>query len=111
MCLSGFVGCSKILIVILLNLAFSFDALTTAGFKSNHNELSPEYSGILFGITNTIGNVPGFIGPAVAGYILQVMDGLSGWRMIFILGACVYIVGNVAFLLGSKFTIQKWNKY
>ena len=44
------------------------------------------FSGILFGITNTIGNMPGFIGPAIAGAILDAADGLTGWKYIFSLG-------------------------
>ena len=45
-----------------------------------------DFSAILFGITNTVGNLPGFIGTATAGRILDHMDGLSGWRTIFGLG-------------------------
>ena len=43
MFLSGFIGCQKVVIIILLMIALSFDGFTTAGFKSNHNELSPEF--------------------------------------------------------------------
>lgn len=43
MFLSGFIGCQKVVIIVLLMIALSFDGFTTAGFKSNHNELSPEF--------------------------------------------------------------------
>ena len=35
----------------------------------NHGELSPNYSGILFGITNTFASLPGFAAPITFGYI------------------------------------------
>ena len=137
MLIAGFLGCQPVLIISLLFIAFSFDAFTTSGFKSNHNELSPEFSGILFGITNTIGNFPGFIGPMIAGSILDSNTGITGWKMVFSLGSIVYLgknlpkssrpptvnrntcpktdfdkikkVGNVAFLMFSQFTVQEWN--
>ena len=91
MLIAGFLGCQPVLIISLLFIAFSFDAFTTSGFKSNHNELSPEFSGILFGITNTIGNFPGFIGPMIAGSILDSNTGITGWKMVFSLGSIVYL--------------------
>ena len=91
MLIAGFLGCQPVLIISLLFIAFSFDAFTTSGFKSNHNELSPEFSGILFGITNTIGNFPGFIGPMIAGSILDSNSGITGWKMVFSLGSVVYL--------------------
>ena len=94
MLIAGFLGCQPVLIISLLFIAFSFDAFTTSGFKSNHNELSPEFSGILFGITNTIGNFPGFIGPMIAGSILDSNTGITGWKMVFSLGSIVYLGKN-----------------
>lgn len=37
----------------------------------NHGELSPNYAGTLFGMTNTVANVCGFVTPFVTGYITQ----------------------------------------
>ena len=36
-------------------------------FQLNHVELSPNYAGTLFGITNMVANLTGFITPWVAG--------------------------------------------
>ena len=37
--------------------------------QMNHAELSPNYSGILFGITNTVASFSGFLAPIVFGVI------------------------------------------
>ena len=36
-----------------------------------HVELSPNYAGTLMGITNTVGNIPGFVTPYVAGALTE----------------------------------------
>ena len=38
-------------------------------FQLNHVELSPNYAGTLFGITNMVANLTGFITPWVTGLI------------------------------------------
>ena len=34
-------------------------------------DIAPRYGGILYGISNTVANVPGFLAPQVAGWILD----------------------------------------
>lgn len=36
------------------------------GFNSNHVDMAPDFSGTLMGITNCVGNTPGFIAPIIA---------------------------------------------
>jgi hypothetical protein len=39
--------------------------------QMNHAELSPNYSGFLFSITNTFASIPGFVAPLVMGAITK----------------------------------------
>ena len=47
-----------------------------AGYNVNHLDIAPRYAGVLMGITNTAGTLPGIFGPYVAGWITndQVCD-------------------------------------
>ncbi|CAG2103965.1 unnamed protein product, partial [Medioppia subpectinata] len=36
------------------------------GFNSTHVDMAPNYAGTLMGLTNSIGNIPGFVAPMVA---------------------------------------------
>lgn len=38
-----------------------------AGFMVNYNDVAGAYSGLVFGIANTFGTVPGFVAPAIVG--------------------------------------------
>lgn len=47
---------------------------TGAGYIVNINEVGGIYSGILFGISNTIGTIPGLIAPYIVGVITKHVD-------------------------------------
>jgi len=46
-------------------------SLSLCGLYCNHADLSPRYAPFLLGMTNTIGALPGIIGVAVTGAILD----------------------------------------
>lgn len=41
------------------------------GHLANHNDLAPNYAGILMGITNTPGTISAFILPAIVGALTE----------------------------------------
>lgn len=68
----GYVDCSKqAAAIVLLILAVSLTGFQYSGFLVNHVDIAPPYAGILFGITNSIASVTGFISPAVVGVITK----------------------------------------
>lgn len=40
-------------------------------FQMNHADLSPNYSGFLMSITNTVASVPGFVAPLITGILTK----------------------------------------
>ena len=61
----AYIGCYRTVAVVLLILSMTFTGTSFVGFLCNHNDLAPNYAGILMGITNTPGTLPAFIFPAV----------------------------------------------
>ncbi len=47
-------------------MAMGFNGGVYPGFNSNHVDMAPDFAGTLMGLTNSIGNLPGFIAPLVA---------------------------------------------
>jgi ACS family sodium-dependent inorganic phosphate cotransporter-like MFS transporter 5 len=45
--------------------------MTGAGYLININDIAGPYSGIVFGISNTIATIPGILGPYVAGVLTK----------------------------------------
>ena len=69
--ISGYFAKNKLDSVLYLSLMVGGSGLIQAGFVINHIDLAPRFAGVLMGITNTFGTLPGIIAPVVAKYIAQ----------------------------------------
>jgi MFS transporter, ACS family, solute carrier family 17 (sodium-dependent inorganic phosphate cotransporter), other len=86
---------SPAMAVTLLALAASANGISSAAFGVNHLDVAPTYGGILMGISNTIATLPGIIGVAAAGLIVQTTKSFSA---VFYLIAAVYVIGMIFYL-------------
>lgn len=64
--------------IVALVAAIGVGAFTVSGFCVNHLDIAPQFAGILFGISNTIGSIPGIVSPLLTGFIVQ-----SQVKMVF----------------------------
>ena len=71
-------------------------AMTWGGFISNHLDIAPRYADVLMGITNTAGTIPGVVGVAVTGWLV---DTSGTYTAAFVLAACVNVAGAFVWLL------------
>lgn len=84
--------------VVLLTVSLGLGAFSFAGFASNHLDIAPRHAGILFGISNTAATIPGIIGVALTGYLVEV----SGtYASAFYLTAAMYAFGLLIWQLFS----------
>ncbi|KPP65175.1 sialin-like, partial [Scleropages formosus] len=68
-----------------------------------------EYAGVLLGITNTFGTVPGVVAPIAVGYFTKdPQRPLAGWRNVFIVSAIVSAAGALVFTLFGSGKVQSW---
>jgi MFS transporter, ACS family, solute carrier family 17 (sodium-dependent inorganic phosphate cotransporter), other len=82
--------------VILLTITLGLCGGSFAGFASNHLDISPQHAGVIFGISNTAASIPGIIGVALTGYLVD----LSGsFATAFYVTAGVYLFGLLVYLL------------
>jgi len=66
-----FVGCHVEAVVLLLCVTVGVNGFNYSGFTSNHIDIASNYSGTLMGITNTMGNIMGFLAPMVVSAIVE----------------------------------------
>jgi len=85
---------SAVQAVILATISIGGTAIGMGGWGVNHLDVAPRYAGILMGISNTFATLPGIIGVAATGFIVQATGSFAG---AFYLAAAVYLVGLVAF--------------
>ncbi len=82
--------------IALMTLANVFIAFSAGGFIVNHLDIAPRYAGVLMGLSNTAGTIPGIIGVYVSGLILE---WANSWALVFQVAAAVYLFGLVFYLL------------
>lgn len=82
--------------VTLISVALGLGAFSFAGFASNHLDISPRHAGAIFGISNTAGTIPGIIGVALTGLLVE---RTGSYASAFYVTAGVYLAGLVFYLL------------
>jgi MFS transporter, ACS family, solute carrier family 17 (sodium-dependent inorganic phosphate cotransporter), other len=84
--------------VLLMCGALGALGFTWSGFLPNHLDIAPRYADILMGITNTAGTVPGIVGVALTGWLVDIS---GSYNSAFALAAAVNLFGLVIWLLFS----------
>lgn len=62
----------------------------------NPQDLAPEYSGSVFGLMNTMGAIPGFLGVYLAGHILELT---ASWSAVFSTAVAINFAGLIIYTL------------
>lgn len=79
-------------IVGILTAGLALSSFALSGLYCTHQDISPEYASILLGITNTVGAVPGIVGVALTGFLL---DSTHSWTMsLFVPSIFFYLTGK-----------------
>jgi ACS family sodium-dependent inorganic phosphate cotransporter len=81
--------------VVLLSIGLGLASFTFAGAGCNHLDISPRHAGIIFGISNTAATVPGIIGVALTGFMV---DQTGTFASAFYLTAGILVFGWLVFL-------------
>ncbi|HJY81143.1 MAG TPA: ACS family MFS transporter [Candidatus Binatia bacterium] len=87
---------SQWLALLYITLGLGAVATSAAGFLVNHLDIGPRYAGVLMGLTNTAGTIPGILAPFITGLIVQFT---GSWALVFYLAAGISAVGEVIWLL------------
>ncbi len=86
---------SPIMAIVLVTISIGGTALGSGGFVVNHFDVAPRYAGILMGISNTAATVPGIVGVAATGFILEATNSFSA---VFYLTAAIYAIGALCYI-------------
>jgi len=86
---------SPVLAIALMTLGAMLGAFVAGGFLVNHLDIAPKHAGVLMGLTNTAGTIPGIIGVTVSGLILQWTD---SWALVFQVAAVINLLGLAFYL-------------
>jgi ACS family sodium-dependent inorganic phosphate cotransporter len=93
--------------VACITIAIGLGAFAWCGFAVNHLDIAPQFAGILMGITNTFGTIPGIVSPLLTGFIVHDRSA-SQWRIVFYIAAAIYLVGAVIYWFFASGELQPW---
>ncbi|KAM3851902.1 sialin isoform 4-T4 [Vipera latastei] len=104
---AGFIGCNYEVAVVFLTISTTLGGFSTSGYSINHLDIAPSYAGILLGITNTFGTIPGMVGPLVAKALTH-SNTIEEWRNVFYIASALNLFGALFFALFSSGEVQNW---
>ncbi|CAF1209802.1 unnamed protein product [Rotaria sordida] len=104
----AFMTCQlKYVAVVLLTIGVAFQGCCFGGgYLLVANDIAPAYTGIVFGISNTLATIPGIISPYVVGALTE--KDPNNWRIIFFICVAIYIIGMIAFTFLGSGELQPW---
>ncbi|KAG8495677.1 hypothetical protein CXB51_013455 [Gossypium anomalum] len=95
-------------IVGILSCGLALSSFALSGLYCTHQDISPEYASILLGITNTVGAVPGIVGVALTGFLL---DSTHSWSMsLFAPSIFFYLTGTIVWLAFASSKPQSFSE-
>ncbi|XP_028760765.1 probable anion transporter 6, chloroplastic isoform X1 [Neltuma alba] len=95
-------------IVGILTGGLALSSFALSGLYCTHQDMSPEYASILLGITNTVGAVPGIVGVALTGYLL---DLTHSWSIsLFAPSIFFYLTGTLVWLAFASSKPQNFSE-
>jgi MFS transporter, ACS family, solute carrier family 17 (sodium-dependent inorganic phosphate cotransporter), other len=93
--------------VTCMTAALATSSFSQSGVYSNHPDIAPNYAGILLGISNTGAAIPGIVGVALTGYILESTGSTAfSWKIVFGIAIGFYLVGTVVYNAYASGEIQ-----
>ncbi|THG02329.1 hypothetical protein TEA_021171 [Camellia sinensis var. sinensis] len=95
-------------VVAILTGGLALSSFALSGLYCTHQDISPEYASILLGITNTVGAVPGIVGVALTGYLL---DSTHSWSVsLFAPSIFFYLTGTIVWLAFASSKPQSFSE-
>ncbi|KAJ8559930.1 hypothetical protein K7X08_003988 [Anisodus acutangulus] len=95
-------------VVTILTGGLALSSFALSGLYCTHQDISPEYASILLGITNTVGAVPGIIGVALTGFLL---DSTHSWSIsLFAPSIFFYLTGTIVWLAFASSKPQSFSE-
>ncbi|XP_065204361.1 sialin-like [Planococcus citri] len=105
----SFSGCNVMVAVIMLIVAVTLQGTIPAGPMAKVIDMSPNFSGVVQGISGTLSVLSGFIGPILVGNLTQNNQTSVQWQKFFIITAVICSSTGALDLIFGTSKLQPWN--
>uniref|UniRef100_A0A0K8TRD0 Putative permease of the major facilitator superfamily protein n=1 Tax=Tabanus bromius TaxID=304241 RepID=A0A0K8TRD0_TABBR len=104
-----FKGDLRVWSVTLLTLTLTLNGAVTGGYLSNGLDIAPNFSGTIFGMSNTLSSIGGYLATQMVGFLTYQNQTFSAWQILFIILAVLYVLGAIVFTIFGSGDLQPWN--
>ena len=106
----AFLGEYEVAVETLLFIGIGLIGAGYSGWQSAAMDIAPNYSGTLYGISNTFGSIPGFLAPLVVGALTEDNETFERWRWCFLIPAACMVFDTIIFFVFGSSEEQSWNR-
>ncbi|XP_066264868.1 sialin-like isoform X2 [Branchiostoma lanceolatum] len=104
----GHVRCDSTAAIALLCLAVTMRGVMIPGFYPSYTELTLGFSGVAYGISNSLANCSGFLAPLMVGILPDENQTIAAWQKVFYIGAAISVSGSVMALAFHRTDPVSW---
>ncbi|XP_063822970.1 putative inorganic phosphate cotransporter [Ostrinia nubilalis] len=94
----------------ILVIICCFKVAGHVGFHVNHIDISPNFAGVMMGISNFSANAVSSFAPIIAGLVLTDPTDKDLWKIVFFIAAGLYLFTNTVYLLLGTAEPADWNE-
>lgn len=95
--------------IVLVTVATMLHGAVSSGPLASMVDLSPNYAGIVLGVSGMIGGMPGFISPFIVGQLTHNNQTIDAWKNVFLLTSLMLTGSGILYVLFSESKLQPWN--
>ncbi|CAG0883594.1 unnamed protein product, partial [Cyprideis torosa] len=106
----GYSECNYTLVIIFFFIAGACQAGMYSSFLVNNLDIASNFAGTMFGITNSLATIPGWVAPLVTGAVLQGQPTFERWRIAFWIAIALLLFNAIFYLLFGTAEEQSWNR-
>ncbi|KAL5280748.1 hypothetical protein ACFFRR_004642 [Megaselia abdita] len=107
----GFIGEEqKMLAIILIILCVGFSSSYDIAYYLNIMDLSPNFSSVIVGITNTAMTAMELVTPIVVSMVIKEdKEDRAKWQLVFAIGAALTTFGGLLYHIFGKVEVEPWD--
>ncbi|GLH13607.1 Putative inorganic phosphate cotransporter [Gryllus bimaculatus] len=106
---SAFSGCNYVSAIICMTAATAVSGAISCGPLASFVDLSPNFAGILMGISCTLSFTAAFISPLIVSLLTFQNQTTGQWLLVFVIVSILLIVPGLLYLVFASSELQPWN--
>ncbi|XP_066993783.1 sialin isoform X2 [Anabrus simplex] len=106
---SAFSGCNYLSAIICLTAATTVSGAISTGPLASFVDLSPNFAGILMGISCTLSFTAAFISPLIVSILTFQNQTTGQWLLVYLITSALLIIPGLLYICFATSELQPWN--